>query len=1536
MKQYILALRSLDFTKSGKSWSTDGLDLYNNKFYTNYSISRSRFGVDEIGDKTFVGTEIIADATPTIIVNGATPVAVTNYGEIVKETGIVTYNRFNYDSISGQYFIFNLIEDASPYYILDPESVDLDLYRFVDTTSKVDILNYKGAFTNVNAEDEPTFTIKVYESDDQYGPWMLSSVSSEVGTLFIQNAKRYLKLEIEIDSNLEPADVENFGFVLLVEVAIEEPSPPVLSKSAKNILNRFPSWMRMYEDSIDQATQNNYIPQTVGGKFINALVAEHPENFEKQKNFYELDRSITTADENQLAWIYSTSNVLPSHLNVSGDSVTLVKVNTIEDLYEARENDYCYYYNSIDKEIITIKLFKTLTVDGSINQQNPALRWNWFDEYGTRVGLKRLYLESNANFKLRILDVYKNLPSVNEENFKVTLRRELDIWSAYGSTPDSDYLGATPEIIEIEDMENSTPYFDFSGKALKPFKDFVKDINQKYPVNWGYVKWDNGYWDYAGQDQAAIGRIPAVYDDSSSPFGNYYQPGVGDAEDARLLVKEPIDNDINFAAKFRAYGIHKLSTTLEYSPIEVNYEYYGSYIEDAYDNPPATVNIRYALNIPSYGTPATPTTFYSDITAYPFNSYGPSLPASPEYTLVKIFNSDGYSLDKYVFKNLKDNTIYIDPNATPSNGKINFYSITKASATPMSGSNSFNLMFADGATPTKTVGSPVNSSSPFYSITAADVKVSSNTYNKIRRTGFTTPKIPGKVVLNSVNDNALTSAVDLDKDFIHNSIIFPPGSTPLYVHIDNVKPFGYQEYENEVYISPTYDGYGGYSRNENLDLDYLIPSSPNIRASYVNPNFATPDQHFGYINTTSSTVNYHFAQLKYPYLTKPDYIRLSTSSSSVYPFVVQEWETFTAETDPMIDGTVNEYGLVRTDPDNKDNNFTRNSNVVGSYDLTYDDFGIDVDNYVIQKIEPVNDFEGVELTTSSQFVYKNNNEEIFLKNAVIEDVDANLKGIEVSAQYVARYDSFLRTGWYSQNEEEYYIYSNPLHEIHTTPGFTTDLTEVARQGAPIIINRNSSTPVQLREVAFYNPATPTYISIINTEVVKANASNNLYLGYSNVYDINVVDNITGYTVMSNGFTSTNEIEAFSAATPSVKDREYTVNYKVKDSFAVDNDHYNLSYEKYVSKIIFDSTPSGNYSYNVVYESSITGKSTPVSLTVDPTLLWDQEGFIYLSHNDYHFSSADVELNPNYILDNTNDIMSVTINSLDINGNSKPYQTFRITGPYVTANEEYITTDINGFAHTVLHYNGSIPSATPGGYVLVQGVVNGSGNAHENSETQGYSKALNFDIVTNYENRNSIKAIVDSPVIYADGVGQQYIRGRIISPSTPISNNIVYWRKGRTVSDVFHATPYSSYVTTNELGEFTVGPITAQDSKNPGYWIVAVESEHSTSFESNPTTVSGDIVYWAEKYDNLNYHISNSVIYNPNVLLGKSTPMYSTPNFTVKYNDGSDSGASIVEPNWIPPKWYPLNRFDQYQMGLFGSTPDVVQTYNKLINDYEED
>jgi len=72
MKTYLLSFVTSDFSKNGKTWSTEAIDLYANKYYKNFSYTRFPNGINSLGDYTFTGTKNISDATPTI--SGATSV----------------------------------------------------------------------------------------------------------------------------------------------------------------------------------------------------------------------------------------------------------------------------------------------------------------------------------------------------------------------------------------------------------------------------------------------------------------------------------------------------------------------------------------------------------------------------------------------------------------------------------------------------------------------------------------------------------------------------------------------------------------------------------------------------------------------------------------------------------------------------------------------------------------------------------------------------------------------------------------------------------------------------------------------------------------------------------------------------------------------------------------------------------------------------------------------------------------------------------------------------------------------------------------------------------------------------------------------------------------------------------------------------------------------------------------------------------------------------------------------------------------------
>ena len=162
MKTYLLSFNTGDFTKSNNLWTSSVIDLYSNRFYKNFSYTRSATGLNSLGDYTYTGTSNVQGATPTI--EGA--YAVTDTGELYSDPGVSPHLYFNSNSVSGDSFIFNADTDSTPIYTADSE--EDYLYRFIDTTSRVDIRTFKGAFSSsLNSLESITFDLNIYESDSQ-------------------------------------------------------------------------------------------------------------------------------------------------------------------------------------------------------------------------------------------------------------------------------------------------------------------------------------------------------------------------------------------------------------------------------------------------------------------------------------------------------------------------------------------------------------------------------------------------------------------------------------------------------------------------------------------------------------------------------------------------------------------------------------------------------------------------------------------------------------------------------------------------------------------------------------------------------------------------------------------------------------------------------------------------------------------------------------------------------------------------------------------------------------------------------------------------------------------------------------------------------------------------------------------------------------------------------------------------------------------------------------------------------------------------
>ena len=1434
----------------------------------------------------------------------------------------------------------------------------------MDTDSNIDIVGFKHSFTNLPGTEIPTFSVKFYSSSSESATsaeWQqIGYVQSSNNIIFLNDVKRYLKLEIQFDTE---SNLSSSNFLFLIQVNIDDISVPVITDHARNVLSKFPSWTKIYSDSLEKSTPELATPDTKAGAMVNALLGEDLDNVDRLIDDINLNSFISTADINEIAWLYVVPSVKPGFIKVLGDSIELARVSSYYELMQQSYNDFVFYYDFVTQEIYSIRPFTEVLVDQVSYEQTPVQNYNSFDELGLRVGLQRLYLESNLNFKKRILDVYKNPPSVDVEGLKKTLRRELDIWRAFGSTPDSNYAGATPEIIEISDFENNDgTYFSFEGNPNDSFFDLVERMNNRFPANLGYARWEETYWDYAGLSQEGVSSIPQTTDIKQIDDFDH-QAGVGDFDDVKIVL-EPVERDLEeYEFNLRIKGIKSDSTIEAYEPIKIAYDTYVSYYEPYVDNQSATVNYEVQLTLNAHGSIPQGAVYTASVVDYVKNVNNQNHPSSPEYIVREIFNPSLFASSDLRFVNSGStpyfNTIY--PSATESYyiNQIPLYAVSQASVKYISSTNQSGatgsyawIRFLD-ATPStyaQTANATIVKTPTLENVDQLKLAISSKIWdpNKVRVSN--TDKVRSSSVGNTLNvsgNPSQTNSINIDPMDLKKNFLLPYGADPIYVHIENVVT---DSYTVDLSSTPN-SGYGGVSHNTEDGVDYLIPSSPNIIAGFINPDFATPQFHENYISTSGSTVNYYFTRLKFPYDATPSSIFIEAASGPYYPFEQKVWTNFEAEHNTNFTFYMSENGIQKSSPDVHyeilDNN---QGNLIGSYDIFRSDFGLEEyntdPNLIVKSIEVINE---------------NDNILIWQENESDTDGSLNMNYFdEATGQYIlkdinirARYDltseknisPSIRSGWYYQNGEERFVYAKPRTKIYSNIN-DINLEEVARNGSPLILDvqTQGSTPVQYRQVSFYDEATPSNYNEYNFEYITARQENVLYLAYSDVYAVEIKDTFTGQTIATNISSNTNQISSslIPSNAPFVIGREYRVTYKVRRSFYVDNQDYDSQTDEYQTRIYIIDEPTPSYAATVTYESAVYDKDFEIpELKLNPLYSVLDEGYVFISHETYASDTADLNLSPKKIIANGIDYSILTIFSKDQNLNPKPYQSFSLQGQYLSATPNIVTTNDEGYGISKIYYSGGQQNVPYSTYLNVTGMDSSTPGSHQNSSSGLISGQEIIYLQAPRVEQQRLIAEADKKIVNADGLEKLTVYGKT-SP-----NKKVYWRKSRNLHDAITG-PYSTsaaspgqlltsgMVQSDANGNFYIQHFIAQNDATPGYWFVVVDTESASTPNANPVTIAGDIIYWYEKYD-ANQASTEEPYYIP---LANESSDYVPYNQDVVFKANVITNDVYYDENaatpWPLPIWYPINRYTQYQIGLLGSTPNQIESLSGIHPDYEEE
>lgn len=317
-----------------------------------------------------------------------------------------------------------------------------------------------------------------------------------------------------------------------------------MSNFTKEMQSMLPQWMKMAKD-----------PSSIGAQFLNVFGLEM-EDMEDYLDTAVKNMYINSADMGQVDVLYKTKLTTKAVLEEpklmvsvihKGDLHAARVVSTVRSMYMADPNETVAI---LDAENMTVYLrisrawmeenmekpIDYVSINNLAHYEYELHHvWNTFDELGLLLGLYRLRGESNAIFKDRILDVFKNPANSTKEGIRNGLARGL---------------GIKPEDIELNEL--SDPAFQRTmlnedGTPTKKLVQIAKRTNEILGATWGSMAWDEAYWHSIEEDHNGLDYLPHVWD---APMDDWkdedFQSGVGDDYDLQVRKPEKLENKRDF------------------------------------------------------------------------------------------------------------------------------------------------------------------------------------------------------------------------------------------------------------------------------------------------------------------------------------------------------------------------------------------------------------------------------------------------------------------------------------------------------------------------------------------------------------------------------------------------------------------------------------------------------------------------------------------------------------------------------------------------------------------------------------------------------------------------------------------------------------------------------------------------------------------------------------------------------------------------------------------------------------------------------
>lgn len=329
-----------------------------------------------------------------------------------------------------------------------------------------------------------------------------------------------------------------------------------------------PQWMRMAKD-----------PNSVGAQFLNIFGLEFGD-VQKYLDEALSNSFIDTVDLSQIDIAHKVPLALPVITDIEevmaigykdDRAYPFFTAYTLKQFYRADpETDICILdrtegilyirCNSLSLENNLEMPYDYIEVNGNAHYEYFMHHvWNPLDEFGMLLGIDRLRGERNAQFKERILDVFRKPGSSTKVGITNAMERELGL-------EDGEVT-----VNEFANKAYRQSLLNADGTPSKKLINYVDRINKVLGFTWDNMTWGEAYWRSVEESQIGLEYLPHTWDVGLKDWKQEeYQSGIGDGDELKVTAPQK-ESDTR---KFKTFvGVRGIERNVDMLNPEIHFKY---------------------------------------------------------------------------------------------------------------------------------------------------------------------------------------------------------------------------------------------------------------------------------------------------------------------------------------------------------------------------------------------------------------------------------------------------------------------------------------------------------------------------------------------------------------------------------------------------------------------------------------------------------------------------------------------------------------------------------------------------------------------------------------------------------------------------------------------------------------------------------------------------------------------------------------------------------------------------------------------------